>query len=373
MKGPEAASTQVLRRVVRHGNFIPQLDGLRFIAITSVVLFHANGRLAQRHGLDAPHLSDLLRTGWFGVELFFAISGFILAYQFWRNSGFTYRTYIRRRIRRIEPPFIIAMVLQLAMALALGDKSAPDYLASFAQQITYTSNIFGANIINGVTWSLEIEVQFYLVLPLLLTIASRVSVTGSPLRPLALLITLNAVCYLLSSTLEIKTLAQFLPFFSVGVATAWLKVFSPDIQVAKLNEWTTGALIFALFGLGQLAAHPTPVFLIRLFIMLILFVSILIHDSGTRALKAPWVVTIGGMCYSIYLWHMVAIAFADRALAHFASASPDAPIVTYGLAMASMVTLTLALSVPAFLLAEKPFMLQHWSWSFLRNKEALKS
>lgn len=265
------------------------------------------------------------------------------------------------------------MVLQLAMALALGDKSASDYLASFAQQITYTSNIFGGNILNGVTWSLEIEVQFYLALPLLLTIASRIAVTDSPLRPLALLLTLNALCYVLSPILGIKTLAQFLPYFSVGVATAWLKVFSPDIQVAKLNEWATGALIFALFGLGQLAAHPTLILLTRLAIMLILFVSILIHDSGTRALKSPWVVTIGGMCYSIYLWHIPALSFADRALARLAPASPDAPIVTYGVVMASMITLTLALSVPAFLLAEKPFMLQHWSWSFLRNKEAVKS
>jgi peptidoglycan/LPS O-acetylase OafA/YrhL len=69
-----------LRRITTHKRFIPQIDGLRFVAISSVVLFHVYAALER--GAIPPALpfnTDLAKRG---VELFFAISGFILGVPF---------------------------------------------------------------------------------------------------------------------------------------------------------------------------------------------------------------------------------------------------------------------------------------------------
>lgn len=161
-------------RVIQHGKFIPELDGLRFIAIISVLFFHASGRMLNRFELERNWISEFFGTGFFGVEIFFAISGFILTHQFLRAKQFKYSSYLVRRIKRIEPPFVLAIVLQTALLLLINRDRMEEYLSSFVNVITYTSNIFKNNTINGVTWSLEVEVQFYLLLPLLLFMLVKV-------------------------------------------------------------------------------------------------------------------------------------------------------------------------------------------------------
>ena len=74
-----------LKRVIANGSFIPEIDGLRFIAITTVVVYHIIGFLTIKNKNvfeQAFHNSFLARfasNGHYGVELFFVISGFILA------------------------------------------------------------------------------------------------------------------------------------------------------------------------------------------------------------------------------------------------------------------------------------------------------
>src|SRR2546430_17291034 len=68
------------RRITTHNNFIPQIDGLRFVAIASVVLFHIYSALETRSAIPVPSPEnlDLAKRG---VELFFALSGFFLGVQ----------------------------------------------------------------------------------------------------------------------------------------------------------------------------------------------------------------------------------------------------------------------------------------------------
>ncbi|MDB2576356.1 acyltransferase [Planctomycetota bacterium] len=354
-----------LGRVVSEGSYIPALDGLRFVAIATVVLFHANGRLATKHGLELPLASKAFSTGAFGVEFFFAISGFILAYQYWKRPQFKYAEYLTRRLKRIEPPFILAMCTQLALALAFGGAPTRDYLRSFAQMTTYTSNIFGGNIINGATWSLEVEVQFYIILPLALAAASKASSVATWLRPTVLLLLVNAISWFISAHLEYKTLFHYASFFSVGILTAWLKVFQPGRRLPRLNGLSTCLVIAVIFGIRLLDLQSTLVSGVRVIAMAALFSSILIHDSGSSILKNRTLTSIGGMCYSIYLWHIPALSLTDRFLCPRITEALGCSPAAYGLAMAAMVCATLALSVPAFLLTEKPFMYRRWSWSFL--------
>ncbi len=145
------------------------IDGLRAIAILSVVAFHA--------------FPDLLRGGFVGVDVFFVISGFLISgiiLRALRQDGFSFIDFYARRIRRIFP----ALILVLLSAWALGWlKMLPDEYASLTKHIAagsvYASNLLlfkesGYFDLRGQLkpllhlWSLGVEEQFYLAWPLLL-------------------------------------------------------------------------------------------------------------------------------------------------------------------------------------------------------------
>jgi len=106
-----------LSRVTSGGNFIPEIDGLRFLAIGSVLLFHVNYSLSRAyHWTMKPWeqtISNALSRGTLGVELFFVISGFILAQPFVRQrllggQPVSIRGFYKRRLTRLEPPYILS-------------------------------------------------------------------------------------------------------------------------------------------------------------------------------------------------------------------------------------------------------------------------
>jgi peptidoglycan/LPS O-acetylase OafA/YrhL len=104
-----------LKRTTSGGNFIPEIDGLRFIAVISVVLFHIVNHyidkcsFALTESIAATHFVQYFGNG---VYLFFAISGFILALPFAKHYLISepkpkLKAYFLRRLTRLEPPSII--------------------------------------------------------------------------------------------------------------------------------------------------------------------------------------------------------------------------------------------------------------------------
>ena len=99
------------RRVTTQNRFIPQIDGLRFVAISSVVLFHLyaslnHGGAVQNPAFDPANVGVLSKRG---VELFFVISGFILGVPFASSylrgaPKINLKQYFLRRLTRLEPP-----------------------------------------------------------------------------------------------------------------------------------------------------------------------------------------------------------------------------------------------------------------------------
>lgn len=166
-----------LRRITTDGNFIAQVDGFRLLAIALVILSHIHLQIADHVGIAWPTLLDFTNGGRRGVDFFFVISGFILGLPFARRAlspdpvkplhPFSYRAYLLRRLTRLEPPFVLSILLRLGLILFVFREDVRQLLPHFWATLFYSHNlIFGTmSRISPPTWSLEVEVQFYLLAP----------------------------------------------------------------------------------------------------------------------------------------------------------------------------------------------------------------
>ena len=168
-------STSMLqfRRITTQKRFIPQIDGLRFVAIASVVFFHIYAAL--ENGAVPPPIPLDTDMPKHGVELFFAISGFILGVPFasrylMQAPKVNLKSYFLRRLTRLEPPYFLALLAWAAMQRLVAHRPLSDMAPHLLAHSLYVQNLtFGAFVgaVNTVAWSLEIEIQFYILVPLL--------------------------------------------------------------------------------------------------------------------------------------------------------------------------------------------------------------
>jgi peptidoglycan/LPS O-acetylase OafA/YrhL len=189
-------------RVTTSGRQIREVDGLRFIAIAFVFLQHTQQMVVRDvvgAGANMDVIALCLDLARFGVEVFFAISGFILGLPFAESAligGPRVRlgSYFLRRLTRLEPPYLLALGGSFAIGVWCLGQPAREMAPHLAASAAYVHNItYGPkhNPFNPVTWSLEVEVQFYCLVPLItlfyrisLAVASSRLVRGDlPCRP----------------------------------------------------------------------------------------------------------------------------------------------------------------------------------------------
>jgi peptidoglycan/LPS O-acetylase OafA/YrhL len=335
------------RRVTRSGAFIPEIDGLRFIAISSVVLLHSYAELLNCIGrgstlnpstfetsrlpvdVNNPHgVFRLLGHGGNGVELFFAISGFILSWPFARQhlqAGPKVRlcSYFLRRITRLEPPYILALLIRSVLLFVTGFHQVRFILLHLIASVLYIHNVaFGiASRIEAVSWTLEIEVQFYCLAPLLALIYT---LPRAWVRRVLLICSIAVATPLQRAFLpgwygpqnagafNLSILAN-IQFFLVGLLVADLYVDSWD-QIPHTWWWDifSTPLWFLMFWL-----EPRAFRFLGPLIISILFVGAFKGALIPRVLRNSIVSTIGGICYSIYLTHRTTISVIQLWLFRF--------------------------------------------------------
>src|SRR6202140_3875595 len=143
------------RRVTASGSFIAEVDGLRFIAIFAVVLFHLAVGLAIKNPARFGRPQDSLLgamalNGFRGVELFFVISGFILGLPFAAHAlqskpRVDLRAYLLRRLTRLEPPYVLCMVLLFGLQVLVRHRSAAQLLPHLSAGLAYVHNLVYAS------------------------------------------------------------------------------------------------------------------------------------------------------------------------------------------------------------------------------------
>src|SRR5438105_4863766 len=149
---------------------LPQLDGIRGVAIL-VVMFHNESGI-----YPSLRLENIFANGWMGVDLFFVLSGFLITGILLdsKDSETYFRDFYMRRCLRIWPlyysmilfMFVILPATDSAAARIVFERSSPWWSYPFFLQTFFVQIPARAAGPLGVTWSLAIEEQFYLIWPL---------------------------------------------------------------------------------------------------------------------------------------------------------------------------------------------------------------
>lgn len=150
---------------------IRSIELLRGLASIMVCVFHiSNGNTTFLP--DSSLLKKIGEFGWVGVEIFFVISGFVIPYAMYtrRYQIGNFWTFLKKRIIRIEPPYLVSIVLVLVLGyvstLSPYYKGAPFYIdwMNVLSHIGYLNVFTGEPWLNPVYWSLAIEFQYYLLI-----------------------------------------------------------------------------------------------------------------------------------------------------------------------------------------------------------------
>jgi peptidoglycan/LPS O-acetylase OafA/YrhL len=304
-----------------HLKYLPQLDGIRALAVASVVLFHAG----------IPGAGGL----YMGVDGFFVLSGFLitslLLADYAKNNKISFGSFYARRARRLFPALIllIAVVLigeylwgdKASFASIRGDSLAALFYVSNWYYIATHSGYFGASSLLSPlqhTWSLAIEEQFYIFWPMVIFLLFRrkhspkqlakIAAVGSLISAVLMAIIygngegLNAAYY----STETRGQALLVGCFLAAVMS------EPDNFVLKNKERLKLLGPAALFLVGLLwsfaAGPPSWMFRGGFFISDILVATVIgsavLVTSGiiTKALSTPPLVGLGKISYGVYLW-----------------------------------------------------------------------
>lgn len=327
------------------------IDGLRAISVLSVYFFHCG----------------FLPNGYLGVDVFFAISGYLLTrilYQSTNDKKLNLLEFYVRRIRRILPLSILASGVALATGYAV---MLPDDLENLAQSVIATQ-LFSNNILLAITtrnywdisndykplmhtWSLGVEEQFYMLYPLLFLFFARTSLRYA----LPTIATLTAGSLIANFSQNQSSAAQFfyLPYrfweISAGGLIAIIAVQNRQIlSNSRLKTAALGLLALTLFT----DLIPASANLKRL--IAISSSLILLAPPSPSPLGSGWAVYllslktprfIGKISYSLYMWHQVFLAYSRYTVTQSFSLS------------FSLCTLAILIIISylSFVLVEEPF------------------
>jgi peptidoglycan/LPS O-acetylase OafA/YrhL len=357
-----------LQRITTNQLYFPEIDGIRFLAIILVIFFHAYGYFLERNAgafADAgayPLVDELLKGGNRGVQLFFVLSGFILCLpfaHFYINNGkkVDIKKYYLRRVTRLEPPYFIAMIslfiLMIAMKMYTFSTLFPNLLASLA----YLHNIFfnDGPFITVVAWSLEIEIQFYLMAPLLFKVLGLPVATRRSILTSAIFLFVFLQEYL---PLSVHFIYDHIQYFLAGILLADLYVSNAAPKLLK-SGWM-GPLALVLFAILLYLPFKTEFYakLTMPLLILAFYLLALKNDVVKKVFSYKMIPIIGGMCYSIYLLHYPLVSVLGRLTMGIKLTSYYLPNLLLQLVILTIPVLMI--SAVYYYFIERPFMSSKW-------------
>lgn len=384
---------------------IPALDGARALAIFGVVAFHAWALFL--HDRVGETVAQWFMLGMVGVKLFFVLSGFLLIQPWLRRSGEeasrpSLRRYFRHRAWRILPAYyahllFLALVMVPLFSQLIGDGRFTDLLAFnlwMHLPLMHFSHPGSASSLgqNMALWSLTLEIQFYLLLPLIarwfvgryalpaLLISVAISLLWFNYAPMLLIPLLqqwlDPSCLVVieplsgqpmrpgEHVLELFVVRQ-LPgewlFFAVGMYLGKLTSGSAGRDfLAATKTWLLPLFVIVLVaGLVLVPGHPDVVFNAAaqplMALQLALFLLLLLHDDNVmmRFFSTPVLRWIGIVSYSLFLWHEPVFRLIRHAMIKPIDQGDSVALLVMAACGAA-----LAVAAASYYLVERPFIRQ---------------
>lgn len=337
----------------------PEIDGLRALAVLSVIINHFN--------------KDLLPSGYLGVDIFFVISGYVitssLANRPHESLLDVFLGFYSRRIKRLVPALVLCVVItsiiiclfnqdpRISLKTGIASIFGFSNIYLLKQSTDYFADSTELNVFTQ-TWSLGVEEQFYFIFPFLVwfTGFGRQSATGS--RNLIRIV----------GALSVASVVAFIYLSGTNQPAAYF------LMPTRLWELGAGCLLFmGLQGSGDLlpgllfSLRPTAIisiivvtffiplqFSVPATISIVIFTTLLIaavrpQTTAYDFLTSPPVVYIGLISYSLYLWHWSVLSLSRWTIGiHWWSA----PI---------QIALMFLLAIGSYRFVEKPLRRVEWS------------
>lgn len=303
----------------------PEIDGLRTIAVLSVIIYHAEFAFGT---------GKLLPGGFLGVDVFFVISGFLITSlmmkEFHKTGTISIANFYERRARRLIPALFIVMLASMPFAwMYLLPEQLVDYANSLISSLLFGSNFYwnyslqeyGAE--SGLlkpflhTWSLAVEEQFYIVYPLiLLAIYKWCKSHTIVLLTAGLLLSLQFAEWMtpLDSSFSFYMLpSRFWELLAGGLLANILHLHPQKENDALLNKTMPmlglflilHSIIFTEFD----SSHPGFITLFPVIGTMLIIWFANENELVTKLLSSRFCVSIGLISYSLYLWHYPIFVF----------------------------------------------------------------
>lgn len=286
------------------------LQGLRAIAVLAVMVFHMN--------------EEWLPGGYLGVDVFFVLSGYLMALVLSRHQKIGWngiKAFYARRLARIVPAaFVVAAVTAPIVLFILLPFDMRDYSASLVGLITGTLNIMVANNIGYFSpladvqpllhyWSLMVELHFYLLIPLVYWLSVRFK------WPLLLLVTLLfaiSLGYANHRVYQAPNDAYYLLASRAWEFLAGVVLFLVGNHL-KAEKWKTAmpwiGLVVVLWGFiffDSNYSHPS-LYTVPFILGVLLLMWMPSQHLLANVLSSRPLVYLGDISYSVYLWHNILI------------------------------------------------------------------
>ncbi len=292
-----------------------EIDGLRAVAVTAVILFHA--------GVPG------LKGGFLGVDVFFVISGYVITQIILRDVAagrFSFGSFFERRVRRIVPALSVMLAACAFMSLILLPADMRRFDDSFLATIAFQANIYfiktaGYFATNQQAspllhmWSLSVEEQIYLVFPICLIGAATLGRHRTIVVVSLLMLCTSALQFVFVRVWPLS--GYYLPFMRGGeflVGSALATGFVPQLRQRYAGEAAAlSGLVMLVFAFHRFTGSGQEYYCAGLVACvataLVIYGTDAQHSLIRRGLSVKPAIFVGRASYSLYLWHWPFIVF----------------------------------------------------------------
>lgn len=283
-----------------------ELDLLRFLAAIAVVIFHyafrgyAGGNMSA---MPYPLLAQPAKYGYLGVELFFMISGFVILMTASNNS--LKRFFISRAVR-LYPAFWVCCTITFLLIHAVGQPRYSASLSQYLANMTLLSGFMGIPSIDGVYWSLFIEIKFYLLIAILLSLKQIAKIE----MYLALWLLLSAAAEALNiENLRSILITDYSAYFIAGAAfyLVWTQGFTKGRTALLTGAWglsTYTAIIFSELLEKIYSTNFNPIIVCAIITLFFIVFFMIVTNKTSFIGRANWI-ALGALTYPLYLLHQM--------------------------------------------------------------------